>query len=136
MRKAEEMYNYCVQNDFGQGLSKKWGIKHFGVIEKNLLPDEKVLMAFIGLHNYESMTKHDSNYAYAITNKRVLMGQKKVIGENLKVVLLKDLNDVTTSTGLVAGTITFDTIKETFNVMVGKKQASNIMTKIHEVVFS
>ena len=93
-------------------------------------------MTFIGLHNYESMTKHDGNYAYAITSKRVLMGQKKVIGENLKVVLLKHLNDVTASTGLVAGTITFDTIKETFNVMVGKKQASNIMTKIHEVVFS
>ena len=34
------------------------------------------------------------------------------------------------------GTITFDTIKETFNVMVDKKQTNNIMAKIHEVVFN
>ena len=136
MKNASEMYNYCLENNFGQGVSKKWGLKHFEVVEKNLLPDEEVLMTFIGLHNNKSLSNHEGNYAYAITNKRMIMGQKKLIGENLKVVLLKHLNDVTTSTGLVAGTITFDTIKETFNVMVGKKQASNLMTKIHEVVFS
>lgn len=136
MRTAEEMYNYCLDNEFGQGFNKKWGEKHFGIIEKNLLPDEEVLMTFIGVHNYQSMTKHDGNYAYAITNKRVIMAQKKLMGENLKIVLLKNLNDISTSTGMLMGTITFDTIKETFNVMVDKKQTNNIMAKIHEVVFN
>lgn len=93
-------------------------------------------MTFIGLHNYQSITKHDGNYAYAITNKRIIIAQKKLMGENLKVVLLNNLNDVSTSTGILMGTITFDTIKETFNVMVDKKQTNNIMSKVHEVVFN
>lgn len=33
------------------------------------------------------------------------------------------------------GTITFDTIREVFNVMVDKKQTNNIMSKIHDIVF-
>ena len=136
MKTANEMYEYCLENEFGRGFNRKWGEKHFGVIERNLLPDEEVLMAFIGIHNYQSMTKHDGNYAYAITDKRVLMAQKKLIGENLTIVLLENLNDVSISTGVLAGTITFDTLKETFNVMVDKKQTNNIMTKIHEVVFN
>lgn len=135
MRTALDMYEYCIENNFGRGISEGWGLKHFGVIEKNLLPDEKVLMAFIGLHNYQSFTKHEKNYAYAITNKRIIMAQKKLIGENLKIVLLNNLNDVSARTGILAGTITFDTIKETFNVFVDKKQANNIMMKVHEVVF-
>lgn len=136
MRTAQEMYDYCLEHGFGQGFNKSWGQKHFGVIEKNLLPDEEVLMTFIGLHNYQSITKHDGNYAYAITNKRIIIAQKKLMGENLKVVLLNNLNDVSTSTGILMGTITFDTIKETFNVMVDKKQTNNIMSKVHEVVFN
>jgi hypothetical protein len=135
MKTAEQMYEYCLENNFGQGFTKKWGLKHFRVIEKNLLPNEEVLMTFIGLHNYQSMTKHDGNYAYAITNNRILIAQKKVIGENLKIVLLNNLNDVSTSTGMIMGTITFDTIREVFNVMVDKKQTNNIMSKIHDIVF-
>lgn len=135
MRTAEEMYNYCIENNFGQGFNKKWALRHFKVVEKNLLPDEEALIAFIGLHNYKSMTNHDGNYAYAITNQRVIMGQKKLIGENLKVVLLNMLNDVSASTGTMIGTITFDTVKETFNVMVDKKQTNNIMSKIHDIIF-
>ena len=106
MKTASEMYNYCLENNFGQGVSKKWGLKHFEVVEKKLLPHEEVLMTFIGLHNNKSLSNHEGNYAYAITNKRMIMGQKKLIGENLKIVLLRNLNDVSTSTGILAGTIT------------------------------
>lgn len=32
MRTAEEMYDYCKKNDYGQGVNKKWDIKHFTLI--------------------------------------------------------------------------------------------------------
>ena len=80
------------------GQNRKWGEKHFGLIASELQPDEDVLMAFIGLHNYQSMTKHDSNYAYAVTNKRILMGQKKLVGQALQSVMLDQVNDVPSST--------------------------------------
>lgn len=142
MRKAEEMYNYCVENDFGQGISKKWGLKHFGIIEKNLQPNEEVLMTFIGLHNYISMTKHENNFAYALTDKRLIFAQKKLlVGEIIKSISLDFINDVTleTATGsglLMNAILTFDTMKETFNVMVNAKQGNNILQEIQSILFN
>lgn len=52
------------------------GVKHFKLIEESLLPHEEVKMPFIGLHNYIASTKHDGNFAYAVTNKRIIMAQK------------------------------------------------------------
>lgn len=133
MRTAEEMYNYCVNNGFGEGFNRSNSIKHFLVVENTLLPDETVLCVFIGLHNYISATKHDNNFAYAITNKRIIMGQKKVIGQIVQVISLDNINDITHNTGLVFGVITIDTIKETFNVAIAKKVSNNIYNTVHKV---
>ena len=43
---AQEMYQYCIDNNFGMGLSKNWSIKHFLLIQKALQNDERVLMSF------------------------------------------------------------------------------------------
>ena len=43
MNTAEEMYQYCLDNDYGEGLTRKWGIKHFALIENALHRDEQVL---------------------------------------------------------------------------------------------
>ena len=135
VKTAKKMYKYCLKNGFGEGYNRKWGLKHFLVVEKNLQKDEDVYMTFIGIHNYKSITEHDGNFAYAITNKRILMGQKKIFGEDSKTVLLKMLNDVNSSTGFAMGTITFDTIKEEFNVWVNKEQADNILAEIQRILF-
>lgn len=133
---AKQMYQYCVDNHFGNGMNEKWGIKHFKLIEQALQSDEDVLMCFIGLHNYVSMTKHDNNFAYAITNKRVIMAQQKVIGQVVQSVLLKNLNDITANSGIALGVITIDTIKEKFNVCVDTQSANRICEKVHEVLLS
>ncbi len=134
MRTANEMYAFCLEKGFGQGYNKSQSLKHFSVIEKALFEDEDVLMCFTGIHNYVSMTKHDSNYAYAITKKRVIMGQKKVIGESIQTVFLDNINDITYSSGMLFGVITVDTIKEKFNVALDKAQAENINSQIHNVL--
>lgn len=41
----------------------------------SIINGEKVLLTFIGLHNYESPTKCDSNYA--IASKHILFDQKR-----------------------------------------------------------
>ena len=135
MKKAEEMYNYCKEYNFGHGMTEKWAIKHFSLIEKALKDDEDVLMVFIGLHNYVSATKHNSNFAYALTNKRFIMAQKKVVGENFQMVLLDRLNDVSVSTGLLMGIITIDTMKETVRIAVNKSVAENINEKLHDIIY-
>ncbi|MEG2052319.1 MAG: SHOCT domain-containing protein [Oscillospiraceae bacterium] len=133
---AQQMYQYCIDNNFGEGMNQKWGVKHFMLIEQSLQSDEEVLMCFIGLHNYISTTKHDNNFAYAITNKRIIMAQQKVVGQVVQSVLLDNLNDVTLNTGAVFGVLTVDTIKEKFNVCVSSRSAKSINDKIHEILLT
>ncbi len=136
MKTAREMYQYCVDNGYGEGMSEKWGIKHFSLIEQALNNDENVAMCFIGLHNYISMTKHDNNFAYAITDKRIIMAQQKFFGQVLQSVALDGVNDITLNMGMMLGVITIDTIREKFNVAVNKSAAKNINDKIHETLLS
>lgn len=132
---AASMYRYAVDNDFGSGFNEKWGIKHFFIIQEHLLPGEKVLMTFIGLHNYQSATKHDMNFAYAVTNKRFVMAQKNTIsGEKFQTVSLENINDITFKSGLLGGIIIIDTIKEVFNVYINKSSAKQIHNKILEIL--
>ena len=135
MNKAEQMYEYCIDNNFGKGISKKWAIKHFDIIGKNLMQNEQVLMCFCGLHNYLSISKHDGYFAYAITDKRIMISQKKIIGEKFQSISLKNVNDVTFSSGVMMGIITVDTFKEKFNVSVDKKAGSSINSSIHDILF-
>lgn len=134
MSRAENMYNYCKENKFGSGFNEKWGVKHFKVLQDNLIRSEKVLMTFIGLHNYQSATKHDSNYAYAITNKRILFGQKSLTGEKFKAVNHERINDITFEKGIVFGVLTIDTPQEKFNIALDKASASSINNEIHAVL--
>lgn len=137
LRTAEEMYDYCKNNNLGIGNSKGWAIKHFQLLIDNLKPDETIHCVFIGLHNYKSFSKHDNNYAYAMTDKRIIMAQHKMFGANVQSVNIENINDITLSKtgigGLGIGTVCIDTFKETFNVGVNVSFASNIYDKAHEV---
>ena len=132
MKTAEGMYQFCVDNGFGQGMTKSWGVKHFQLIADNLKNEEKVLIAFIGLHNYISATKHDNNFAYVLTNKRFMMAQKKLVGEAFQTVSLDNINDITFESGIAFGIVTVDTIKEKFNIALDKYSAKNISNRLHE----
>ncbi|MBD8036747.1 PH domain-containing protein [Solibacillus sp. A46] len=134
MSRAENMYQYCVDNQFGSGFNQSWGVKHFKVLQDNLIRDEKVLMTFIGLHNYNSVTKHDSNYAYAITNKRILFGQKSMTGEKFKAVNHERINDISFEKGMVFGVLTIDTPQEKFKVGLDSGSATAINNAIHEIL--
>lgn len=125
MKTAQQMYDYSVKNGFGKGISG-WGQKSFAVVEKQLLPDEEAIICFIGLHNYVSMTQHAGNYAYAITNKRLVLGQKKVIGEATQFVNLANINDITYSAGGIYGYITIDTFKECIKICFSTQEAAKL----------
>lgn len=135
MRTAEEMAKFCMDNNTGSGMTKKWNIKHFTVVENQLNKDEEVLFAFVGLYNYISATKHDSNYAIAITNKRIVAGQKKVFGENVNTISRNHLNDISKSTGMIMGLLTVDTFKETFNIATNKNEINSIYEGINRILF-
>lgn len=137
LRTAEEMYRYCKDNNLGTGASKGWAIRHFQLLIDNLKSEEEIYCVFIGLHNYKSVNKHDKNYAYALTNKRIIMAQHKLFGAYVQSVNIENINDITLSKSGIGvfgiGTVCIDTFKEIFNVGVNISYASNIYECIHEV---
>ena len=133
MKTAEELYQYCEDNKLTDGQSRKWGLKHFGVVAAQLEPDEDVRMAFVGLHNQDGM-KNDGNFAYAVTNKRILLGQKKLMGQDLATVMLPQITDVSTSTGMLLGTVTIHFVGGIINIGMSKPTAQAVSDKLHALL--
>ena len=86
--------------------------KHARVIEDYLDSDEEVLFAFAGQKN-EKMTEIFHSFAFALTNKRILLGQKRLIWGSFLNSITPDLyNDMQIYQGLLWGKITIDTVRE------------------------
>ena len=66
----------------------------------------------------------------------MILAQQQALGEVVQSINLDNINDVTKSYGILSGTITFDTIKEVFNVNVSSSAATAITNKIHEILYS
>ncbi len=78
LKTPEEMYAFTETNGFGTGFGRGWGLKNFKYIVKNLEPGEQVYFTFCGLHRFYSMSQHKRNFAYAVTDRRIMMGQVRI----------------------------------------------------------
>lgn len=130
------LYDYCLRNGLGRGTLKSSTIKHFNLALSLMAEDEEFLTAFIGVHNYVqgSITSGNMNYAYIVTNKRMIVAQKKLIGNHVYSVYMDSLNDVHFSKGLIYTTIVFDTVKEEFSVGVDNGSGQKITTKLQDII--
>lgn len=121
MRTAKEMYQYSLDNEYGKGFNEKTALQHFQVIENNLLPNEQVKMCFIGILNFVSMTKHEQNAAVAVTDKRIIYGQKLMFNrENGKSIPLDKVSDISRTSNPLFTIITIDALKDKFNIAIGR----------------
>ncbi len=107
--------------------------KHSKVVEEHLNPDEEVLYAFTGQRNNEF---YDivSTSVFIITNKRLLIGQKRLIFGYFLYSITPDMfNDLTVVSGLIWGKVCIDTINEQVYVSnLSKKSLDEIETKVTE----
>ena len=90
-----------------------WRIKkHAAVLDGYLNPDEKVLYAFCAQKN-ESFKEIFNTFAIALTNKRIMIGRKRLIWGSFYYTITPDMyNDMEIYRGLIWGKVTIDTIKE------------------------
>ena len=103
------------------------------VIDEHVNPDEVVTYAFVGQKN-ESPFDIFQTAAVAITNKRILIGQKRVLfGYALSSVTPDLYNDMQVYSGLIWGKVTIDTIKEKVVITnLSKDSLREIETEISE----
>ena len=82
------------------------------VIDEHVNPDETVTYAFVGQKN-ESPLDIFQTCAVAITDKRLLIGQKRVLfGYALSSITPDLYNDMKVTQGILWGRIIIDTVKE------------------------
>ncbi len=107
--------------------------KHADVVERHLNDGEKVLYAFYAQRN-DSITDIISTCAVALTNKRIIIGQKRLLFGYHFISITPDMfNDLTVHTGIIWGKVYIDTIKEVVKLSnISKKAVTEIETKITE----
>lgn len=87
--------------------------KHCNVIEKHLNPGETVKYVFMAQKNHGHIGDIMSSYVIALTNKRILMGQKRMLFGYFLTAITPDMfNDLNVKAGLLWGDVEIDTIKE------------------------
>jgi len=109
----KSVYRHVLEFKKRYPMTIGWRLKkNSQVVQMHLNPDEEVLYAFIA-------QKNDNNFdicssaVVALTNKRILIGRKRVIiGYFLDSITPDMFNDLKISGGLIWGKAYIDTVKE------------------------
>ncbi len=111
-----------------------WRLKaHSKVIEKYLNPGEEVMFVFAAQKGLSSLDIF-STFVIALTNKRILLAQKRLLFGYTYLAITPDMfNDLTVSTGIIWGRLFIDTVKETVLLSnISKRAMDDIETVITE----
>lgn len=120
------------------GSTIAWRLKsHAKVVEKHLNPGEEVLYAFVAQKGFSTFDIF-STYAIVLTNKRIILAQKRLLFGYLFLAITPDLfNDLTVNTGMIWGKVNIDTVKETVVLSnISKDAVDEIETNITEYMMS
>ena len=103
------------------------------VIDKHLNKDEKVLYEFIAQKNDNPFQFFESGVV-ALTNKRILIGRKRVLfGYFLNSITPDLFNDLSITSGIIWGKVYIDTVKELVTLSnIDKHALSELETVISE----
>ncbi len=116
------------KNRFPMTIS--WRLKaHCKVAAEHVNDDEEVLYAFAA-QKLPSVFNITSTYAIVVTDKRILLAQKRLIFGYFYYTITPDMfNDLTLKMGLFWGKVVIDTVKETVTLtFISKKALREIET--------
>jgi len=107
--------------------------KHAKIIEMHLNPGELVKYAFFAQKN-DNPLDIITTYAIVLTNKRILLGSKRVLFGYFFTAITPDLfNDLKVKMGLVWGKIIIDSVKEEITLSNIQREAlDDIETEVTE----
>lgn len=115
-----------------------WRLKaHSKVVEKYLNPGEEVRFAFPAQKGNSSMDIF-STFIVVLTNKRILLAQKRVLWGYTYLAITPDMfNDLTVSSGIIWGKLYIDTVKETVMLSnISRAAMDDIETEITEYMMT
>lgn len=126
------VYQYVREFKSKYKMSVAWRLKRNSkIVEMHINPDEKLLYAFAAQKNNNPFDFF-STAVVAVTDKRLLIGRKRVIFGYFLDSITPDLfNDLKVLSGVIWGKIHIDTIKEFITLSnIDKKALPEIETMI------
>lgn len=111
--KKNLIYEKIVEFKKKYPMTVAWRLKkHAKIVDMHLNPGEEVLYAFAAQKN-ESPLDIFMTYAVVLTNKRIILAQKRLIFGYFYTAITPDMfNDLTLKMGLIWGSVHIDTVKE------------------------
>ena len=111
--KKNLVYEKIVEFKKKYPMTVAWRLKkHAKIVDNHLNPGEEVLYAFAAQKN-ESPLDIFMTYAVVLTNKRIILAQKRLIFGYFYTAITPDMfNDLTLKMGLIWGSVHIDTVKE------------------------
>lgn len=130
MQVYNKVLKFKLKYKFNVGFRLK---QHSSVIEKHLNPGETINYAFFGQKNKNNISLFNT-YVIALTNKRILLGRKRLVFGYFFYGITPDLfNDLKVKCNLFWGQVIIDTIKEVVKISnISKKALCEIETEITE----
>ncbi len=110
---------------------------HSKVIERHLNPGETVNFVFAAQKGFSSFDIF-STFVVVLTNKRILLAQKRVLWGYTYLSVTPDMfNDLTVFSGLIWGKVYIDTVKETIVLSnISKNALDEIETQVTEYMMT
>lgn len=133
-----EVYNKVKEFKKKYPMTVAWRLKsHSKVVELHKNPDEVVKYAFAAQKS-ESALDMCSTYIIVLTNKRILLGQKRLFFGYFFTAVTPDMfNDLEVKMGIVWGKINIDTVKEVIKLSNIQQEAlPEIETNITEYMMN
>lgn len=129
-----EVYNKVKEFKNKYPRTIAWRLKkNSKVVQMHLNPGEKVLYAFCGQKN-ANVLDIITTCVVAVTNKRLIIGQKRVVFGYFYYSITPDLyNDLQIRNGLIWGNLIIDTVKEVIHLSnLDPRGLLEIETKVTE----
>lgn len=107
------VYQHLVEFKKKYPMTIAWRLKsHANIIQKHLNPGEEILYTFVAQKN-DNPLDIITTYAVALTNKRIMIGSKRVLFGYFFTAITPELfNDLKVNMGMIWGKIYIDTVKE------------------------
>ena len=124
MIRKNEVYKSVLDFKKRHRTTIAWRLKaHSRIVEEHLNNDETVLYSFAaqkGLSSFDIA----STYVIVVTEKRIILAQKRLFFGYFYYSITPDLfNDLTIKMGLIWGKVIIDTVKETVTLSYVSKEA-------------
>ena len=133
MRTHKEMLEYNKKHGFGNRWHTK---KSFRLIETALYIGEEVLVAFSGSLDNKKVWRIRSRYAFALTNNRLIIAQKKFFSfkTDTKSVEIQTLKNVNFKRDVIRCSLEFNTVSLSFSLRKFRRRGKKVYNAVNSTL--